>query len=158
WFHVRGLPVRNAENAITGWYLLLTDIEERKKADESLRTSERNLNQILNTIPTFIHVLRTDGSVLYVNQVVLDYSGLTLEEVQRAEYRDRVFHPEDLNRVGEKRLAALSHPEPFVTEQRARGKDGIYRWFLIRYNPLLDEQGRIERWYVAAADIEDRKR
>jgi PAS domain S-box-containing protein len=38
------------------------------------------------------------------------------------------------------------------------GKDGRYRWFLIRYNPLLDEHGRIDRWYVAAADIEDRKR
>src|SRR5262249_55106170 len=46
---------------------------------------------------------------------------------------------------------------PFENEQRVLGKDGKYRWFLIRYNPLLDEQGRIARWYVAAFDIEDRK-
>jgi len=38
------------------------------------------------------------------------------------------------------------------------GKDGGYRWFLVRYNPLLDERGRIDRWYVAATDIDDRKR
>src|SRR5262249_50964340 len=37
-------------------------------------------------------------------------------------------------------------------------KDGSYRWHLIRYNPLLDEQGRIDRWYTAGFDIEDRKR
>ena len=56
------------------------------------------------------------------------------------------------------REEALKRPLPFEYEQRALGKDGRYRWFLVRYNPLLDEQGRIDRWYVAAFDIEDRKR
>ena len=82
WFQVRGLPVRNAEGTITAWYLLLTDIDDRKKAEEALRASERNLSLIINTIPTHIYVLSTDGSVLYVNQAVMDYTGLTLEDVQ----------------------------------------------------------------------------
>src|SRR5262249_58122314 len=47
---------------------------------------------------------------------------------------------------------------PFENEQRVLGKDGRYRWFLVRYNPRLDEQERIDRWYVAGFDIEDRKR
>src|SRR5580692_7382736 len=62
WFQVRGLPVKSAAGAITAWYLLLTDIEDRKKAEDALRTSERNLSLIINTIPTSIHVLRIDGS------------------------------------------------------------------------------------------------
>src|SRR5207248_9977217 len=33
-----------------------------------------------------------------------------------------------------------------------------YRWFLIRYNPLRDEEGRIIRWYLTGTDIDDRKR
>jgi len=103
-------------------------------------------------------VLRPDGSVLYVNQPVLDYTGLTMEETLREDYRARVFHPEDLKRIREDRLEALTRPELFENEQRALGKDGKYRWFLARYNPLLDEWGRIERWYVASVDIEDRKR
>ena len=150
WFQVRGLPVRDAEGTITAWYLLLTDIEDRKKAEEALRSNERNLSLIINTIPTFIHVLGTDGSVLYVNQAVLDYTGLTREDVQKEDYRARLFHPDDLKRVHEERLAALKQPVPFENEQRARRKDGSYRWFLNRYSPLLDEQGRIERWYAAS--------
>jgi PAS domain S-box-containing protein len=158
WFQVRGLPVRDAQGAITAWYLLLTDIDDLKRAEEALRSSERNLSQIINAIPTFIHVLRPDGSVLYVNPAVLDYTGAALEDVERKDYRARFFHQEDWERLREKRLEALTRPVPFENEQRVLGKDGHYRWFLIRYKPLLDEQGRIDRWYVAAVDIDDRKR
>jgi len=157
WFQVRGLPVRNAEGRITAWYLLLTNIDERKKAEEALESSERNLRQITNVIPTHIHVLRPDGSVLYANQTVLDYTGLDPEDVLKGDYRARVFHPEDVERLREERSEALLRPVPYENEQRVLGKDGTYRWFLTRYNPLLDEQGRIVQWYVAAFDIEDRK-
>jgi PAS domain S-box-containing protein len=158
WFQVRGLPVRDAENKITAWYLLLTDIDDRKKAEEALQLSERNLSLMISAIPTYIHVLRTDGSVLYANQAVLDYFGITLDDTQREDYRARFFHPEDVERLREERSAALKRPVPFENEQRVLGKDGRYRWFLIRYSPLLDEQGSIDRWYAAATDIEDRKR
>src|SRR5215471_19093370 len=130
---------------------------DRKKAEEALRTNERNLSLITNVIPTFIHVLRTDGSVLYVNQAVLGYTGLTLDDVRKDDYRARVFHPEDVERLRDERREELTSAVPFENEQRVLGKDGKYRWFLIRYNPLLDEQGRVDRWYVAAFDIEDRK-
>jgi PAS domain S-box-containing protein len=158
WFQVRGLPVRDTQNQITAWYLLLTDIDDRKKAEEALQSSERNLNLIINVIPTFIGVLRTDGSLLYTNQAVLDYTGLTLEDVRNEDHRARFFHPEDVERLREERRVALARAVPFENEQRMLSKDGSYRWFLIRYKPLLDDQGIINRWYVAATDIEDRKR
>jgi len=158
WFQVRGLPVRNAEGTITAWYLLLTDIDDRKKAQEALQSNERNFSLIINTIPTHIYVLNTEGFVQYVNQAVVDYTGLSLEDVKQEDYRDRVIHPEDFKRVRAGRLASLRRGAPFSTEQRVLGNEGQYRWFLVRYNPLLDEQGRIDRWYVAAFDIEDRKR
>ena len=136
----------------------ITDITGQKRAQQALAASERNLSLMINAIPTLIHVLCADGSVLYVNQAVLDYTGLTLEDVKKEGYRSRVFHPEDVKRLREERRVALTRPIPFETEQRVLGRDGGYRWFLVRYNPLLDEQGRIDRWYVAAFDIEDRKR
>src|SRR5262249_60631192 len=157
WFQVRGLPVRDTENMVTAWYLLLTDIDDRKKAEEALLSSERNLSLLINVIPTFIGVLRSDGFIVYVNQTVLDYTGLTLEDVQKEEFRSRIFHPEDVERLREERREALTRAVPFENEQRVLGKDGTYRWFLIRYNPLLDEQGQTDRWYVAAFDIEDRR-
>jgi PAS domain S-box-containing protein len=156
WFQVRGLPVPTAEGAIATWYLLLTDIEDRKQAEAALQSRERNLDLTLNMIPTFIHVLRPDGSVLYANQAVLDLHGTTLDDV-RNDYRNRFFHPEDVVNLQQARRDGLSHSEPFELEQRVRNKDGIYRLYLVRYNPLLDEHGRVERWYVAAFDIEGRK-
>jgi len=157
WFQVRGLPVRDTENKITAWYLLLTDIDDRKKAEEALQSSERNLSLLINVIPTFIGVLRSDGLIVYVNQTVLDYTGLTLEDVQKEDFRSRIFHPEDVERLREERRDDLARAVPFENEQRVLRKDGSYRWFLIRYNPVPDELGRIDRWYVAAFDIEDRK-
>src|SRR5262249_44242234 len=100
----------------------------------------------------------TDGEVLWVNQAVLNYTGLTLEDVKKDDYRARIFDAEDLKRVHEERLARLKQPFPFELEMRARCKDGSYRWFLHRYSPLLDAEGKIDRWYAASFDIEDRKR
>ena len=158
WFLFRASPVRDEKGNIVKWYGINTDIDDLKKAEAAQQSSERNLRKITNVIPTFIHVLRPDGSVLYVNQPAMDYTGLTMADVLKEDYRARVFHPEDLDRIREERRDSLTHPVLFENEQRALGKDGKYRWFLARYNPLLNEQGEIDRWYVASFDIEDRKR
>jgi PAS domain S-box-containing protein len=158
WFQSRCHPLKDEHGRILRWYNLLTDIDDRKKADEALRARERDLNLTINAIPTLIQVSRPDGSVLSVNQAVMDYYGASLEDMRKPDFRDRVYHPDDIERLGQWRKEALKHPVPFEYEQRARAKDGSYRWFLVRYNPLLDEQGRIARWYVAAFDVDDRKR
>src|SRR4029077_7750033 len=72
--------------------------------------------------------------------------------------RARVFHPEDVSGLEDERRQALALGEPFENEQRARRRDGQYRWFLVRYNPVRDEQGAVLRWYATGMDIEDRKR
>jgi PAS domain S-box-containing protein len=145
WFQARIVPVRDTDGAITGWYGLITDIDDRKRAEEELRSNERNLSLLINAIPTLIHVLRTDGSVLQVNKAVLDYTGLTLEDVGKENYRGRISHPEDVKRLYEERREALTGDVPFENEQRIQGNDGKYRWFLVRYNPLVEE-GRVTRW------------
>jgi len=131
---------------------------ERGLNDEALRSSERNLSLTINTIPTFISVSRPDGTVLSVNQAALDYHGITLQDVQKEDFHTRFFHPDDGERLHEERKEALKRPLQFEYETRALGKDGKYRWFLVRCNPLLDDQGTIDRWYATAFDIEDQKR
>jgi len=158
WFLFRANPVRDAAGNISRWFGTNIDIEVRRRGEEALQSNERNLSLILNTIPTHIYVLNTEGHVQYVNQAVMDYTGLSMADVQQEDYRDRVIHPEDFKRVRAPRAAGLKRGEPFSTEQRVLGKDGQYRWFAVRYKPLLDEHGRIVRWYVAAFDNEDRKR
>src|SRR5262249_28098433 len=72
--------------------------------------------------------------------------------------RTRFFHPEDVERLRDERREAPKLPIPVENEQRGLGKDGLYRWFLIRYSPFLDEERKIDRWYSAAIDIKDRER
>jgi PAS domain S-box-containing protein len=158
WFLFGANPVRDAAGNISRWFGTNIDIEDRRRGEEVLQPNERNLSLIINTIPAHIYVLNTEGAVQYVNQAVMDYTGLSMEDVQQEDYRDRVIHPEDFKRVRAPRAAGLRLGAPFSTEQRVLGNDGQFRWFLVRYKPLLDEQGRIVRWYVAAFDIEDRKR
>jgi formate hydrogenlyase transcriptional activator len=117
-----------------------------------------DLQQIVDVIPQTITVLDPNGTIIYANQAVLDYTGLTIDDVMKSDFRDRVFHPEDIERLRDERRQALARGEPFENEQRARGKDGKYRWFLIRYKPLLDETGQPLRWYASGTDIDDLKR
>jgi formate hydrogenlyase transcriptional activator len=157
WFLIRGNPLRDEQGRIIRWYGTRTDIEDRKRAEEKLRQDERELRRITDAIPQAISVLAPDGRILYANEVVLDYTGLSLEDVKADDFRARLFHPDDLDRFRDERQNALSRGEPFEAELRARRKDGQYRWFLIRYNPLRDDEGRIIRWYATGIDIDDRK-
>jgi len=128
-----------------------------KLTEPKLLPDEQELRRIIDVIPQTIVVLNPDGKAIYANRVALEYTGLSLDEVRADNFRDRVFHPEDIQRLREERQRGLSGSVPFENEQRPRGKDGKYRWFLIRYNPLLDDRGNVIRWYATGTDIEDRK-
>src|SRR6202171_1215347 len=158
WFLIRAAPLSDETGKIVYWYGSSTDIEDRKRAEEKLRQDERELRRITDAIAQTIVVQSPDGIPIYANQAVLDYAGLTIEDVTTSDFRALIFHPEDIERLREERQGALSRGLPFEIEQRALRRDGQYRWFLIHYNPFHDEQGRLVRWYATGTDIEDRKR
>jgi formate hydrogenlyase transcriptional activator len=126
------------------------------RAFEQIEKSEAQLRHIVDAIPQMIAVLNPDGTVLYMNQTMLDYTGLTIEEAMATGVCNRIFNPEDLARLRGERLGSLSRDVPFQNEKRILRKDGQYRWFLVHYNPLLDDQGRVIRWYATETDIDDR--
>ena len=132
--------------------------EDLSKVEEALRSSESNLSRTINTIPTFIQVSRPDGTVLSVNQAVLDYHGIIQQDVQKEDFRSRFYHPDDLPSLMEKWMRMLTSGESDEIEARLRRHDGVYRWFLIRAQPFRDESGKIVRWYGTSTDIDDRKK
>src|SRR5882762_917233 len=158
WFLCRSEPLRDESGNILNWYGTDTDIEDLKRAEAKLRSDEEELRRMTDAIPQNIIVLNPDGKAIYANRVTLEYTGLSLDEVLADDFRARVFHPDDVQRLREECDKALSDTAPFENEQRALAKDGKYRWFLIRYNPLLDESGKVSRWYATGTDIDDRKR
>jgi formate hydrogenlyase transcriptional activator len=158
WFLFRVDPLYDEAGHIVRWYGTNTDIDDLKHAQAKLRQDEKELRQIIDAIPQCIIVLSPEGRALDANSVTLAYTGLSLEEVRSDSWRTRIFHPDDIERLRDARQRALARGVPFETEQRALGKDGQYRWFLNQYNPLLDDDGRVVRWYATGTDIEDRKR
>ncbi len=158
WFLIRVSPSRDEQGRIIRWYGTRTEIEDRKRAEEKLRQDERELRRITDAIDQHIMVLGPVGKILYANRLLLEYSGLSVEDVMADDFRARLVHPDDLERSRDELQNGLERGTPFELELRARRKDGQHRWFLIRYNPLRDEEGWIIRWYSTGTDIDDRKR
>ena len=158
WFLMRVEALREETGKIVRWYGTCTDIETLKEIEAKLREDERELRRITDLIPQAIVVQDPSGAPIYANQATLDYTGLTAEDVIAPLFRERIFHADDLERLREERKTALGRGAPFEIEQRARGKDGQYRWFLIRYNPFRNDQGQVTRWYATGTDIDDRVR
>src|ERR1700738_2810605 len=126
-------------------------------AFDELAKSEAELRTTVNSIPQLMVVIGADGNLLYANQAILEYSGLTKEEVGTERFRE-IFHPDDSERLRGERDAAISRGVPFEYERRLRRRDGQYRWFLAQYKPLLDDRGKVIRWYATGTDVDDRKR
>src|SRR6478672_7950530 len=133
------------------------DVTEQEDLTRALRKSEEELRQMLDLAPQIIGVLGPRRERLYANRVALTYYGITLEEWRQRSFGPEV-HPDDFDRVKAVVDRSVAHPAAYELEMRLRKGDGTYRWFLVRYNPLRDDQGQLIRWYLACTDIDDRMR
>ena len=157
WFQFRAEPVRDAADGVSGWYVLATDIHDRKEAEEALQASERNFASIINTIPTLAWSARPDGDCDFLSQGWLDFTGLASEQAKNWGWMNAI-HPEDRENLEQYWRSAIASGTLVDTEARIRRYDGVYRWTLIRANPWRDESGSIVKWYGTNTDIDDRKR
>jgi len=133
------------------------DVTEQEQLADALRKSESELRQMLDFAPQLVSVVGPGGEHIHMNQVALAYFGMTLEEWKRARLAERA-HPDDYDRVLQSKAAGEARGEAYEMEVRLRRHDGVYRWFLARFNPVRDDSGQILRWYLAWTDIDDRKR
>jgi PAS domain S-box-containing protein len=133
------------------------DVTEQEQLIESVRKRESEQRQILDLVPQLVGVLGPHAERLYANRVTLSYFGVTLDEWRQSDRRSEV-HPDDFDRIKAHIDRSLTTGAAGELEMRLRAGDGTYRWFLVRSNPLRDDQGQLVRWYVAYTDIEDRKR
>src|SRR5207245_8661791 len=123
---------------------LRSAFEEILNSEAKLRQEERELRQLIDFLPQHVLVLDKDGTLLQVNKTMLDYKGLTLEEMKGKGTRERInrdVHPDDLERGQGERSAGLSRGVPFETEKRLLRKDGPLCWFTVRYTPDIHKDG-----------------
>jgi len=153
WFHSRGLPMLDTDGRIIRWYVLLTDIEDRKRAEKALCASELNFRLVVHSIPGLLCTNTAAGEVELLNQTLLNYTGKPLEELKNWQ---TIVHPGDLPAVTSLWAWSVETGHPFDVDVRVRRADGAYRWFHCRGLPLRDNDDRIIRWYNLLTDIEDR--
>ena len=126
---------------------------ERKKAEEALCRSERELRQVIDTIPAMVWSALPDGSNVSMNRRWAEYTGSSATGLGW----QAAVHPDDLKQHIELFHACSVAGLPFEDEVRLRRADGEYRWFLVQGTPLRDEDGNILKWYGIVTDTEDRK-
>src|SRR5947209_3225151 len=107
------------------------DIDERMQAAEALRANERRFRMIVDELPVLLSTATPDGELEHANRHYLDYFRATLQELKARE-APHGLHPDDRERVGSARRAAIDSGRPYEIECRRRRADGVYRWFYLR--------------------------
>ena len=130
---------------------------ELQRQNDQLRRSEKELQEVIETIPVMAWSAGADGTAEFFNRRWLDYAGLSADAVKAWGWTSAV-HPDDLNRLVDYWRVVLAAGESGEIEARLRRCDGEYRWFLFRATPSRDNEGRVVKWYGTNTDIEDRKR
>lgn len=156
WFHVRVEPAFDEAGNVVRWYGVLNNVDDRKRAEDALRASERTLHQLVEAIPALVWQARPDGHLELVNRRLLDFTGTRVDDIVGSAWLKYV-HPDDVARTVSawRDSGAL---ETYEVSYRLRRFDGVYRWFQALGEPLRNLHGEVVRWYGLLVDIDERRR
>ncbi len=143
---------------VTGTIFLMTDITARKNSELALQESEHRYRFLAEAIPQIVWTANPDGHIDYYNQRWFEYSGLDEEESYWGGSWRTALHPEDLPKTIKQWNKCVRTGGIFQIEARfKRESDNTYRWHLGKGIPLVDENGRVLKWFGTFTDIEDQK-
>jgi len=129
----------------------------RWKGDFNLaRERELYFQTMAEAVPEIIWTADPDGMDDFFNQKCFDYTGMTLEQLRGTGWKDMV-HPDDADSCFSKWQNALLTGDSYDVEYRLRAKNGSYRWFVGRANPIRNAEGKVIKWFGTCTDIEDQK-
>jgi PAS domain S-box-containing protein len=138
-----------------GYIGSVIDIGERKRAEEALRESEARFRALADLVPAFVWFAAPGGDLLHLNDRWYEYTGQTPERALPHGWAEAV-HPDDRERTRAVWDDARERGVLYEIEVRYRRRDGAYRWYLARAEPLRDASGAITGWFGTCTDIHDR--
>jgi signal transduction histidine kinase len=164
WMSGRAEPLRDQDGNIVQWFGLCHDIDDQMNAEQALRRSERQLQQMIDAVPVRIWSITPEGGPIYFNKryqdylrsVVANFDALDEQGIER--FVQELIHPEDAAGVMRTLENCFQIGFGSVMRFRWREKDGIYRWAECRVEPRRDQDGKIAQWYGVSIDIDDEVR
>ena len=157
WFQNNGFPLRDSSDDIVRWCVLLTDIDERKRAEDALRKSERQFRLLVETIPALVWCASAEGELDYLNQRAVEYLGHTAESLAGGRWLELV-HPDRRDATVRRWLHSATTGASYDDVYQLRRADGQYRWIHSVGEPFHNPDRRIVYWYGQIVDIDDQKR
>ncbi|GAB7522079.1 hypothetical protein PBS_10630 [Paraburkholderia sp. 2C] len=146
---------RDAQGAPLAVLVTNNDITQRKRMEIEIARQQQEIRAAIDAIPAMVWVSSADGRPVFVNERWSEF-GVPLDRIGDSWHT--LVHPDDLPRMQHDWRHALATGTSLENESRVRRGDGTWRWSLLRATPLLDDQGRIVRWYGVTTDIEEPKR
>ncbi|RUM98484.1 PAS domain S-box protein [Pseudaminobacter arsenicus] len=111
-----------------------------------------SFDRVADDVPQILWSVDSDGRHDYVNRKLREFVGERIDAVD-AETWTSLVHPDDRERVEQKRRELPAAKEPYEIEYRLWHNSGEYRWLRLTATPKLDENGRVLRWYGTSTDI-----
>jgi PAS domain S-box-containing protein len=145
--------LRGADGELRGYAKVTRDVTERfTSAERALVKSETRFQTLADNIAQLAWMADAAGFTFWYNKRWFDYTGQTLEQMQRSGW-DAVHHPDHHDRVRDKWRQALSDGRSFEDTYPLRRFDGTYRWFLSRALPVRGERGDVLLWFGTSTDV-----
>jgi PAS domain S-box-containing protein len=147
-------PVLNENGEVEYLIQQTTDVTEREAAKKALLATENKFRFMAETLPQLIFTISPEGKLTYLNQRWANYSGLNTEELLHDGW-NKILHPNELESIQKRWQEGFEQGQEIQFEVRKRSKDGQYRWFLCKSQPMRDEEGQVLMWAGSCTDIHD---
>lgn len=145
-------PLKNEHGETIGVVGAAIDITEQVVTRKRVEQSEKELNELANSVPQLVWVADSNGDVLYYNNRVSEFAGASKKQDGNWSW-EGLIHPDDLNETARAWRASVKNGTTYQVEHRVQMKNGAYRWFLSRAFPHRDENGNTLKWFGSATDV-----
>ncbi|EGE56192.1 UNVERIFIED_ORG: PAS domain S-box-containing protein [Rhizobium esperanzae] len=164
WMSSRAEPLRDQAGNVLQWYGLCHDIDDQVHAEEALRQSERQLQQMIDAVPVRVWSVEPTGGSIYFNKRYQDHFRAVIADFDAAgepsieDLLQQLIHPEDAPDVQRTLRQCFESGDGTAMRFRWREQDGVYRWAECRVEPRRDEDGKVVQWYGVSLDVDEEVR